>query len=76
MPGRKAHDPYGDFVVRVMNSCRIALTKAGGMSDDELKTVEDIRNLLIKLDPASTQVQIHSIAVGPAKQPQGSERGY
>jgi hypothetical protein len=51
MPQR-SDDPYSDFMVRVMNSCRIAIAQQGAMNDTEYGIVRAVRDLLLELDPA------------------------
>lgn len=53
---RRSNDPYGDFVVRVMNSARIARAQADSMSHDEADIVEVIRSVLLELDPSAKDV--------------------
>lgn len=48
--GRTSDDPYGDFVVRIMNSCRIALGQTSEMSEAEFNVVRRIRHAMIQED--------------------------
>jgi hypothetical protein len=58
-------DPYSDFVVRVMNSCRIALAQGDTMSRDETMIVEKIRATLIDLDPEAVGIRHSTIIIRP-----------
>ena len=60
---RASADPYGDFVVRVMNATRIALGQNGTMSADEFHIVESVRAHLIDLDPAAVNVAKANIRI-------------
>lgn len=53
---RRSQDPYGDFVVRVMNSVRIARMQGDRMNEDEMAIIESVRECLVALDPHATEV--------------------
>jgi hypothetical protein len=59
----KSDDPYGDFVVRVMNACRIARGQHGAMSDDEDTIVETIHDRLVSLDPSAVHIPEANIII-------------
>jgi len=62
---RKSDDPYGDFVVRVMNSCRIALNQMGTMNDHETSIVLAVQEALVNRDPDAIHTAERSIISGP-----------
>lgn len=75
---RTSNDPYGDFVVRVMNSCRIALNQQGAMSHKEFETVKAIRETLVGLDRAAGAVRKAGIIIrdNPTPEPVEYETYY
>lgn len=62
---RHSDDPYGDFVVRIVNSCRIAVGQAMDMSDDEYYNVCRILDEMRKRDPNSSDVRRATIVIRP-----------
>jgi len=60
---RQSKDPYGDFVVRIMNSVRIAANQAFDMSDDEYYKVVKIRELMTSLDEDAVGVRRASVPI-------------
>jgi len=60
---RQSKDPYGDFVVRIINSCRIAANQAFGMSDDEYFRVMKVHELMTTLDPDAQRVRKASVPI-------------
>jgi hypothetical protein len=69
---RRSDDPYGDFVVRVMNAARIALAQGDSMSQDEFRIVEMIRDTMLVLDPASNGVRKANVIISQSRTLKGS----
>lgn len=60
---RHSDDPYGDFVVRVTNSCRMAVGQAMDMSDDEYYRVSRVLEALRKHIPDHDQCRRATIII-------------
>jgi len=60
---RKSQDPFGDFVVRVMNACHRARGQSDTMSDDEFFAIEAVRERLLSLGPSAEFLRRTQVAL-------------
>jgi hypothetical protein len=67
MMARTSPDPYSDFVVRVMNSARIAMAQGDSMSQGEYEIVEAVRQSLLDLDPHAAHCRRASVITGAGR---------
>lgn len=63
----RSHDAYGDFMVRIVNSVRLAENQAGTMSEHEFSIVERVRDLIEELDPPSMAIIKANIIIRPRR---------
>jgi len=64
---RRSPDPYSDWVVRVWNSCRIALDQQGSMNQTEFEIIEKVRDLIVELEPYAPQCRKCSVIVNQGR---------
>lgn len=58
---RVSNDPYSDFALRILNTCRVAIGQSYNMSDREYEIVKGIRAMLLRMDPTAEDMPICTI---------------